>query len=346
MDWATGINIQNGRFTGGLLQADGSVVSAPLTDLTTKGVPTPSLKTKHVGEVAFSSWIPSSAAEYLTAFGYHGFEKDGSNHEIFEATVAGKRVVVPALVFMRALFRPARYLLPEMFKAQVLDKFCFVDHTTQPARLNIDAFWFQDGYMQGYGEIEKPLSWMCFFPSANLMAASVHERALAGQISFAMPEGTAQVSFLGQAVGGVLFVTEMTIFSVHTDETPFEMATNHPQDILFREGAAARAQKLVEIGTAEQIDVPCHIDGSVELTDTEWAMVGPILLKGERAKGQQLSQRHIFEGILSKFASGVGWRDQQYRAGNWNNARFAHRTWLARGTFNPALKTLQELRAP
>lgn len=218
----------------------------------------------------------------------------------------------------------------------------FVDFSHRPPRLTIDAYWRQEGYLIRHGEIEQPLSWMTFFPSANRMAASLHQSAMRGNLCMEMPQGNARMAMRGLDLKGSLMVTEIRIISVQTEESPISEAHGHSQFIKFREitDKSASSQTVLQIQ-----EIPARSGGALELTDNEWDSVGPLLLKGQSTTHAKLNQRHLFEAILAKINSGISWRNLESRSGNGNNVQFAHRTWNARGTFEPALEALHSFRS-
>lgn len=342
MDWALGIVVENGRLAVQGINREGDLKTGRLTEVGVAGVPSCLKTTKRLGKLDFSSFAPVPAEDYLAAFDLKLPEGLENRHAVWESRLDGARIIVPSLVLMRAFFRPIKYLLPDMFRPHAMDKCCFVDFSQLPSKVIIESYWHSDGYMNGHGDINQPLSWMNFFPSAGKLAASVHQNAMLGNIGIEMPQGSARLTMHGVEVGDALFVTEVRIVSIHTDEQPIPEAVGHSKDIVFRGITDKGPSKGAVILTPK---VLTGSDGRIEVTDPEWSAVEPLLLKGQMRRRESLNQRYLFDAILTKINSNVSWRKLVSKSGTGNNAQFAHRSWNSRGTFAPSLELLNKMRS-
>ncbi len=78
-----------------------------------------------------------------------------------------------------------------------------------------------------------------------------------------------------------------------------------------------------------------------ELTDTEWALLKP-MLPPQRGHGRPAhDHRRILNGILFVLHTGVPWRDLPERYGPWQTVYSRFRRWTARGLWGQLLEQLQ-----
>ena len=258
---------------------------------------------------------------------------------VLECHFDGTRVLVPALVLMRALFRPTKFLLPMMFRAQALDRIRFLDFTCTPTEVVVGANWY-GAYGSG-DEVRECISWMTFFPSAVRLAASVHDSAMRGEIGMNMPHGNARTTMHGLKLGDALFVTEMRVMSIHTDEEPILAAKGCPQDFVLRD---VYREGHYKGGLTVISKIPPAKNGELDVSDAEWAEIEPMLLEGQRRNSERVSQRHLFDAILQKINFNTSWRTLVPKSGQGNNARFAERNWRSRETLFPSLEILRTMR--
>jgi hypothetical protein len=335
MAWALGIGVSNGQLVAKFLREDGNIEYGSIEKFVTDGIPLRKALTFKQGVItSFATWRPVDPTEYLAAFGIVLPETANNTHMIFEFTVGQTRFVVPVLALMRALFRPNKFLLPSMFQPQPLDKACFVDYSAVAPQVVIDAHWARGGSCLTPG-IKRALAWMCSFHSAWEMANSIHLEALSGRLGLKLPAGLARMNLHGIKQGQTIFVCDATVANITPGEQPFPGMAVGAGTIHFHESSA---------GSKTDYVIPRLRDGGVELSDAEWNVVGPVLLAGMRMKKSTLNQRGIFDGILTKLALGIPWRDVSYTVGEWNNAWRAYRYWVKRGTFTQAIAVLGDLR--
>ncbi len=342
MVWATGITAKSGRFVGEVVAESQQLELVELERLGLRGVPVVSCTTKRSKIVTnFSDWRQVPATQYLQALNASFANVCESHHTVWEFEAGRWHYQVPALVLMRALFGPARFVLPLMFKPHGIERVCHLDHTASPVSVVIEAGWATEGSRHNPATLREKFTWFTAFPSARAMAASVHENALQGNVGLELPIGQANVKVTGIAKGTTFYVTEMSVLSVTTSELSTHSAHPKPSIIQFRD-VFTHSSGTKEIKTDAQI--PVRSDGSVELTDDEWDEIRPILLKGFRQASAKLDQRAILDGVLTKLAKGSPWNNSIYRLGSATNALYAYRAWTKRGTFQVTVERLRELR--
>ena len=81
-----------------------------------------------------------------------------------------------------------------------------------------------------------------------------------------------------------------------------------------------------------------------DLTDEEWAIIGP-LLPAERGRWARPAQdnRRFLNGMLHVLRTGCPWRDLHERYGKWNSVYVRFRRWAEQGVWDALLETLVEL---
>ena len=78
-----------------------------------------------------------------------------------------------------------------------------------------------------------------------------------------------------------------------------------------------------------------------DLTDREWAMIGP-LLPPERGRWTRPAgdNRRFLNGMLHVLRTGCPWRDMHERYGKWNSVYVRFRRWAEQGVWDALLQTL------
>ncbi|MGW3397842.1 IS5 family transposase [Streptomyces hydrogenans] len=81
--------------------------------------------------------------------------------------------------------------------------------------------------------------------------------------------------------------------------------------------------------------------GRGDLTNDEWARLGPHLPKTGDRGGRWNDHRTVINGILFRVRTGVPWRDLPDWFGNWKTGYERHRRWSADGTWDRILQAVQ-----
>ena len=337
MDWIQSIEMVGRRLVG--RTAQGNIVE--LSQLASCGVPLDRSARKGCLEVPFDVWRPVPSAEYREAFGIK-LEADACKHDVFEAEVDGLTLVVPTLVFLRALFRPNAQLLERAFAPQFVDLVAFLDMSEDPPKLMPDPNLPARMLSPWQSNPLQLFAWLYCYSSARGMAGSVHARALAGRVSLALPSGTASIAVHGKKVGSRLFVTEMSIKAVTPEDAPVLHCDLTRSKYLLR-GTRMEAEEQRTVQTKQLADIPTHADGSVELSDEEWRQVEPILFSNKGVR-QKHCARAIADGVLTKLRTETPWSKVAYREGRPIDAIAALNRWHHSGRFASMLIVLRKHR--
>jgi hypothetical protein len=338
MEWVTGIGTQARQFVGIILSSSSGNKTVDLRSLINTGLPQENTNGKKA-VLDFSLCRSVGCEGYISGFDSDLARKATKGHLVFETNHNRTQILIPALALIRSFFRP-RWLLPMMFRPQALQQVCHLDLSVIPARLIIDKTW-QKFNIERHGDFAPALDWMSSFPSAARMAASIHRYALDGIVGLTLPKAKARVFVSGKRTGDTLRVTRAIIHDLKALEAPFDFAAGAFRNIIYRSEPSEFASQQLLYSTR----IPLHADGSVDLTDHEWQLIGPILLKHGFPKKTVLDQRLIFDGLLQKFVFKQAWSKVQYRVGNRENAIYAYRKWSRQGTFQASISALADLRS-
>jgi hypothetical protein len=345
MEFATNLAFENLRLTVYSVDQDGTTSSFPLSDLHKRGLPNCKKPARRRIETDLSEWKLIDGQAYLDAFGFKNIRVDDVNHQFFEVKSDRRTHVVPALALLKAIFRPTKYFLPEMFWAHAMDRQCRLKFSPEGASVEIDAKWASRLAASECRDWSSLFMWMIAYPSANSMAGSVHAQAMEGRFGLELPSAEMRIVLRGLTVGTTMFVTDVFIVEITPqDEPTFALQGWGPVITLFDRKVPAGKQGDFGSRTSQFV-VPRHANGAIDITDAEWAAIEPIIVGSQKKQRSfELSQREVLNGVLLKLVTGTPWKEVPYTAGNWLNASSALRRWSLRGTFSTILSVLAESR--
>src|SRR5260221_5366484 len=78
-----------------------------------------------------------------------------------------------------------------------------------------------------------------------------------------------------------------------------------------------------------------------DLSDSEWALLGPLLPAHPRQGHRWNDHRVVIDGIFHRTRAGCPWRDVPERFGNWKSVYNRHRRWSGDGTWEKILDALR-----
>src|SRR5260221_2122351 len=115
--------------------------------------------------------------------------------------------------------------------------------------------------------------------------------------------------------------------------------------------ARARARPAEASTRACPVDLWCRLglDSAMaddrlnrhDLSDSEWALLGPLLPAHPRQGHRWNDHRVVIDGIFHRTRAGCPWRDLPERFGNWKSVYNPHRPWSGDGTWEKILDALR-----
>lgn len=290
MEWATSVRWSGLAWVVRIATADGIRFENPAY-LVSHGLPTQSTN-RCVLEQRLDTWsINGNPQHYAAAMNIGGVI--AGDHEVYETHHNGLRVLVPALVLMRAFFRPTMYLLPRMFRPAPLDCFRHVDFSERVPAIRLLSSTWNDPSGR-YGDLRSPISWMTFFPSGSQFAASVYENARMGRLAVTLPRARVRMAVQGRVHQGLFLATSATLLRATAEERPFDWACSQSSLIYERSPAPSKGSEALKLS-----NIPCHPDGTVDILHSEWAHLEPMLIDPAKRDRHLLDQRLLVSGAYS-----------------------------------------------
>lgn len=341
MDWARGLAARGGCLVAEVAR-EGTVEYVNLSTLQERGLPDDTSTRRGRIQLDFGNWSRTDPSEYLRAFGIEDVTSAASDHQMFFAVHRGVKLVVPALVWIRALIRPSEHFLALAFGPHFLDRVSCVTSGDGDAKVVVDTPWATKSQTKRRSSAEQAIVWMRAHPSATSMVGSVHRWAMEGAVGLDLPSGHAELSVRGRRVGKTIFVTDMSVQVVQAGDEPIQGIADASGRYVLT-GSPAESGSCASFHVSNFEGVPTHSAGQSDVTDEEWDAVSGFLTTP--GKAPTLDQRAILDGLLCKLSTGMAWKSVPYRVGNHQNAIQAFRAWAGRGALQQVLETLMEFRA-
>lgn len=283
----------------------------------------------------FSDWGPASLSEYGFASGLPVPPGDG--HEVWSFQHNGNRYIVPALVLMRALFRPNHSLLPQLFRPQSLEDVCDFIGGDASSRVALTGGLRDWAGSRERSSLVEPLSWMYSFPSARAMWASVLSASSRSTLGLQLPNASVRMVVHGKAHCKNFYVTRMVLVTLTAHDAPFEFANDHSRDICFHVSDERLASGF-KPNRSKDDDINLR-DGDSSLSDAEWEDIEPLVHRGRDFKH---SARAIVDAVLAKQSQGTSWTDTTYPPGiEHTTASTAFHRWKKDGRWAEVLGVLE-----
>ena len=344
-EWALAVSAADGHLTLPVLKADGQCEAVSVEVLGDRGLPTIGTLCERVVDTNLSTWECASTIEYLAGFGLNLAGNECKGHVVFAIADGRRRLLVPALALLRAFFRPNRYLLPEMFRAQALDHLCYVDTREVPYGIKVTAPWAEGSDADRRTNVTAVLAWLLSTPGTRELAASVHSNAMQGCLAVTLPPVIASLVPWGVEQGGTCFVTKLSLKLLrHADApTPKNVGPHGREGInLYGKGAASQSVAGLDL----KLHLVRRADDQTGLLDTEWAEVEALLGSQAKRKLTDVSFRDIGETVLAKVAHGsrIGWSVVNWRRIQVPLLAYYYRKWATDGSLQACVNRLNELR--
>lgn len=343
MEWAIGVLAANDHLVVDIARGDGQREQVPVSELYRRGVPALATGPARRVTLPFAQWRRALPEEVEAPFRLAGLDAPLQAHQVYGFKGGRRRFLVPALVLMRAIFRPSRHLLPSMFLPQALDQVSHLDLTRSPPVVVSEMSWATSSARERFSDWAALLEWLHLYPCARKMAASVHEHAMRGELGLTLPSGFITVSVRGIDVAHTTIATHMCIAEIApatATDTPGVIATAS-----YTLHGQARRHIRPPVATVSKYRVPVRQDGTVELSDSEWEEV-EALLRAARSvwRPPRLCQRRLMNNILRKLGFGCPWRELTGPKDNWHNAAYAFRVWSQSGVMRQVIEVLRKHR--
>lgn len=296
-----------------------------------------------VFEGALSSWLPSDPNKYVKGLGICLPKGCLSRHDVFKfINDNGLMVHVPAMVLMRAFFKPNSLLFPAAFKPVGPDIFAYIDYSQTPPTVVIDdkAYLRHTPRGRESNAPDKLIEWLLISKSARSSMRSIHLAASNGEIKIRLPLGDIRIALHGPQVGNDVFVINATLISMTIPAE--DSLTETSETMIFH--SMANPKRMTKASIAG-IKIPLNSDGTTSVTDKEWLLIEPILTL--KVSGQKIihSKRDILNAILSKLSSGIWWAKVQKKGFSTTNLVGAFRNWQMSGLLTQVLEVLNASRS-
>lgn len=306
MQWVEGVAWLPGGYKLHTRAKSGQSLVRPVSELQSIVCEPEDRGTRLRGETDFSSWQAVPADEVAMIQARLGFPVGPTRQDFYRFSCAGQAFVVPAGVLMCAMFRPFHGISRSLFAPQGLDNlFVPASNTERPELLFFQDVRTSTGIQPHNAEgILNSLSWMCCFPSARTMWNSVLIHARGGNLSVGLPLGKATFAGRGTPVGDILFVVELQLKLLQTDEPPLPVFSRHTRLIEFQRIRRSKTNPSGKL--AVQLDGLPARDGAYSLSDAEWAELKDMMdcLVGAP---RQYELRGMIDSILEKLGKGRPW---------------------------------------
>ncbi len=336
--WALGATAENPREIE-IVTDSGVRRVIPIEQATQLGVPKPAKAGRYVYEGDFASWHTEPADTYLAGLGFPESPSEVHRHLVFTFDVNPALTAhVPALVLMRAFFKPHYCVLPAIFRPAGLDMISFVGYGQEPPTVVLDGVPEASRFCTQKGtHRERAIQWCQLSLSARKMTWNVYRNALKGTLGMTLPMGQTRIVLHGVRRGGDLFVTQAALSQVFVPAE--DSLTKSSEQYVFHASVDPNRKRAA---SAKGLSVPARPDGGYEVSDAEWEQLEPELSAGDSCGGQagRHSRRRILDLVLLKISSGTPWNRVTTDRKLLSAVKFAFRQWTMDGRLGVALGLL------
>jgi hypothetical protein len=152
-----------------------------------------------------------------------------------------------------------------------------------------------------------------------------------------------KISFAGRGtpVGDILFVVELQLKLLQTDEPPLPAFSGHTRLIEFQRIRRSKTNPSGKL--AVQLEGLPSRNGDYSLSDDEWSELKDVM-EPARAGPRQYELRGTVDSILEKLGKGLRWDRLPPGTGDWSNYRKTYFRMKADGRWDTLLLVLQRHR--
>lgn len=321
-----------------ILGSSGERRIVPLEQAVKLGIPEPQKTQRFAYQGDFASWKFGEAEAYLAGVGLKLPAGVESKHEVFEFVINEKLTAhVPALVLMRAFFKPHSPVLSAIFHPLSLNLISFVNLCVSPPEVVLDerGSFLKMGSFHTPNSVsqERAIRWCQLSASARTMSWSVFRNALVGRLGMTLPEGQVRLVLHGVRKGEELFVTQVALIQV--DVSAEDSLTGQQEQYIFHASADHSRQRYASV---KGLSIPARPDGGYRVSDAEWALLEPKLYRGR--SNLRYPYREVLDWIVQKTHSGTSWQNLSDDPKLVSALKNAFRKWSADGRLGIALEVL------
>lgn len=333
--WLQSIERRNGLMKARLIKDDGNLEWIDLeatweVDIPVAGVSRISAKT------CFSHWQLVDASEYLSVMDIDT-DPAANRHQVFQVDYNGLCLVVPAILVIKALFRPSATVFEYLFRPSGIDMLLAPTHSNGSVSVVLIPQRLRQHVPVRDSSFER-LRWLYCFPSARAAFNSVYTHATSGAVGVTLPNAEVDIRLKGRMTGNKIFASSLHVKQCAPLEASFDWAGRQPQD--FRLIGRAVSEHLNTILTDSDL-----IEGPVgwELSNEEWARIEHLFPSGPRLRSG--SQARAFIGaIFRKLGTGVGWASVNSEFGTTSAVSSFYRNCLRSKKWDKVIMTIMEMR--
>lgn len=282
------------------------------------------------------AWTRSCGDEYCRYFGLRLPAGLRNQQTVFMYQAEdGTRVHVPALAFMQGFFKSNGFLFRRLFTPCNVDTLGFVDYACEPPAVIVN----RDDTLKVHESRDEIVRWVLSSPAVRTSVQSIYMHALHGRVDFELPAGVFRLVLHGYQSGADLFATKVAAISVQLHASDSITST---EEKFFFHRMASPVRTVTPIH--EFSAVPKQAGQGVELSESEWAQVSP-LLRSSRDARQRYCRRALLNAILQKLSSGRTWKQTSAVCRIPHvNLTTTFRIWHLDGRFAKVLDLLSVLR--
>ncbi|RQM50957.1 transposase [Paraburkholderia bannensis] len=333
--WLQGIERRNGVLAAKMVKGDSDTEWMNVEATWEAAIPGASTS-RMSGATCFSRWKVVDATEYFSEMAIKA-NPDANRHQIFEVDHNGLRLVLPAILVLKALFKPNATVFEYLFRPSGLDMLLAPVSANGSMSVALLPRKLRQHVPVGDTSFER-LRWLYCFPSARAAFDSVYTSATSGIVGIKLPTAEIDICLKGCLRGRKFFVSGLNIAKCVPLEAPFDWAGRQPQHFRLREPAPG--ERLNPI-----LADPDIIEGPAgwELSDDEWACVAYLFPTGPRCRSGE--QARAFVGaILEKLGTGVGWTSVNSKHGTISAVSSLYRDYRQSGKWHELVATIIEMR--
>lgn len=339
MDWAQGIEVVGGELVGRVADAAGTQELVELTDLGTRGLPAATSTLRVIERVDLSELHPTDSTEYLEVFGLKGAAGERPGHAVYQLLTERRRWLIPALALIRGLFRPNNVLLDEVFRPHMLERVSYVDPTD--GRVVLTAPWAKR-VGNAASDPSALLAWLWRDTAARQLAGSAHRNAMVGAIELDPTGVKVDLAVNGIKLGNTFYATRCTVTRAYLPSETVD--TDGEEKVIDFFGPVLQRGRLGST-LKEALDVVLERrGGGLEVTDTEWEALLPILRSDTRGKQPKVDIRQVWDLLLHEMVRGGGSAPTNVEPSLGRSLEHYRTKWRQQRSLQRALEVLNGMR--